>query len=218
MPTYQPFADPPPAEPVAPPDPSMAPPAMQPAPAAPGQLDYVPLPTGMEPSATPPAPDPSAVPTSAWVGTAPAVPKKRNRISAILSIVVVVFGVAVLGYAIGSAIGIIPSNKGQIIFGTSAGSDFCSVGGETKIVNAGDPVYFAAILKHHMDGDQAVTLTVTKDGQNFGSLDEPADGTAFDCLAGKPDVLGQLDAGLYHFELHHNQDLESSGDLTVVAK
>ena len=117
-----------------------------------------------------------------------------------------------------SAIGIIPNNKGQIIFGTSAGSDFCSVGGETKVVNAGDPVYFAAILKHHMDGDQAVTLTVKKDGQDFGSLDEPADGTAFDCLAGKPDVLGQLDAGLYHFELFHNQDLESAGDLTVVAK
>jgi hypothetical protein len=220
MPSFQPFADAPPSDaaPGTPPPADAVPvhPAAQSAAALPDPRGYVPLPTGMAEPAPAPSPDPSAVPTSAWVGTAAVAPtKRRSPLGAIVSGILVVFAIAAVGYVLGSAIGLIPNNKGQILFGTSAGGDLCSIGNETKVVGAGDPVYFTAILKHHMDGDQAVRLHVTKDGAEFGSLDEPADGTAFDCLAGKPDVLGSLDPGLYHFDLFHNTDVESTGDLTV---
>ncbi|HVA85315.1 MAG TPA: hypothetical protein VNF73_03235 [Candidatus Saccharimonadales bacterium] len=162
--------------------------------------DVLPMPT-----------DPSTLPTSAWVGSmTPAPPRPRRILPALITVIGVIVGLAVIGYLLFG-----PSNKGQIIFGTAAGSDLCSVGNQTKTVNTGDPIYFTAILKDHMDGNQAVSLQVTKDGAAFGTLDEPADGIAFDCLAGKPDVLGTLASGQYHFVLLHNSDVEATGDLTV---
>ena len=57
---------------------------------------------------------------------------------------------------------------------------------------AGVPVFFTAVLKDRMDGNQDVTLAVSKDGGPPVTADEPANGTAFDCLIGTPDDLTSI--------------------------
>ena len=158
-----------------------------------------------------PSADPSTLPTSAWVGTmAPAAPKRRGLLPTIITVVAVIIGLVVIAVIVFG-----PSNRGQIIFGTAKGGDLCSVGNQTTTVNSGDPIYFTAILKDRMAGDQAVSLSITRDGEAPVTLPQPANGSEFDCLAGDPTILGTLDPGVYHFVLTHNTDIEASGDLTV---
>jgi hypothetical protein len=104
--------------------------------------------------------------------------------------------------------------KGSIIFGTHAGPDLCSVRNAADTLTANDPIFFAAVLKHHMDGNQAITLRVTKDGKDFVSYDEPADGTEFDCYGNK-DSLGTLDVGVYVFQIINHDAIEASAALTI---
>jgi len=158
-----------------------------------------------------PSADPSTLPTSAWVGTmVPAAPRRRRILPTIVTVVAVIIGLALIGVIVFG-----PSNRGQIIFGTTKGDDLCSVGSQTNTVNSGDPIYFTAILKDRMAGDQTVTLSITEDGQAPVTLPQPPNGSEFDCLAGDPSILGTLDPGVYHFVLTHNSDIEASGDLTV---
>jgi hypothetical protein len=70
------------------------------------------------------------------------------------------------------------------------------------------------VLKHHMDGQQVITFHVTRDGAEFLSHEEPADGTEFDCYGNK-DSLGALMAGSYVFEVIHKGEVEATGTLLV---
>ena len=124
-------------------------------------------------------------------------------------VVIIIVGVAAAGI-----LGFLPSDKGKILFGTAAGKDLCSVGNPTVAVKTTDPIFFAAVLKHHMDAAQAITFHITKDGAEFVTHDEPADGTAFDCY-GNHDSLGALVAGSYVFEVIHSGQIEATGTLTV---
>ncbi len=125
-----------------------------------------------------------------------------------------IIGIALIAIVAGVLLGVLPSDKGKILFGTAAGSNLCSVGNQTTSVSPTDPIYFAAILKHHMDGNQAITFHVTKDGAEFVTHEEPADGTSFDCYGNK-ESLGSLDVGTYVFEVLHDGTQEAVGTLTV---
>ena len=125
-----------------------------------------------------------------------------------------VIGVVVLGAAIAGILGFLPSDKGKTLFGTAAGKDLCSVGRRTNTVAATDPVFFAAVLRHHLDGQQGITFHITRDGTSFVTHEEAADGSAFDCY-GSLESMGSLDAGTYDFEVTHNGDIEAAGTLTV---
>ena len=175
---------------------------------------YVPPSMGMMQGAVMPPLDPADVPTSAWITSASSVVTPRPARSGLLTIVGAVVAILVVVFVLGAFAGVLPSDKGKILFGTAAGRDLCSVSNETTSVKTTDPIFFAAILKHHMDGNQAITLHITRDGKDFVNYDEPADGTEFDCY-GNRDSLGSLDAGLYRFEVVHKDTIEASGDLTV---
>jgi hypothetical protein len=219
LPRWQPFADIPAPSPALPDESRLTaapetdtgtiePEALHDAPA------YVPPPLGMMPGTVMPPLDPADVPTSAWITTAPNVVTPRQARSGLLTIAAAVIGVLVVAFVIAALLGLLPSDKGKILFGTAAGGDLCSVNSETTTVKTTDPIFFAAVLKHHMDGNQAITLHITKDGKDFVNYDEPADGTEFDCY-GNRESLGSLDPGLYQFEVVHKDDVEASGDLTV---
>lgn len=167
----------------------------------------------MPPGAMPP-PGPAEMPPSAWI-TVPvaAAPAKRSGRSILGAIVGAVVVIAIIGYFAANQLGII-GDKGKVLFGTAAGKDLCSVSNQATTVLATDPLFFAAVLKHHMDGDQAITFHITKDGTEFVSHDEPADGQAFDCY-GNRESLGPLDPGTYVFEVLHKGEVEATGTLTV---
>ena len=227
LPRWQPFADPPssaatppPTEPSALPDES----ALTPAPTEdagtiiPDQLPdapaYVPPPIGMTAGGVVPPPNPADVPSSAWITTAPQAPPKRGIGANLGAIIGGIVGIVIIGAILAGALGLLPSDKGKILFGTAAGSDLCSVSNQTTNIKSTDPVFFAAVLKHHMDGAQAITFKITKDGKDFVSHDEPADGTSFDCY-GNRESLGTFEAGTYVFTVIHNADTEATGTLVV---
>jgi hypothetical protein len=221
LPRWQPFADTPPSTPPsALPDES----TLTPAPSEdqgtiiPDQLPdapaYVPPPVGMTPGGVMPPQNPADVPSSAWITTAPQAPAKRGIGANLGGIIGAIVGIVIVGLVVANALDLLPSNKGKILFGTAAGSDLCSVNNETKTIKTTDPVFFAAVLKHHMDGAQAITFKIVKDGKEFVSHDEPADGTSFDCY-GNRDSLGTLEAGTYTFQVLHKTDVEATGTLVV---
>lgn len=233
LPQWQPFADAPPASAMAPADtppppaiPSAMPDesALTPSPGhdagtiVPDQLHdapmYVPQPMGMGAGGVMPPADPADVPTSAWITTAPQTAPKAGMRSTIGTIVVAVVGLLVVGVVAAGILGFLPSDKGKILFGTAAGTDLCSVGNQATMVKSTDPIFFAAVLKHHMDGAQAITFKIEKDGKELVNHPEPADGTSFDCY-GSRDSIGSLEPGSYVFTVVHNADVEATGNLTV---
>jgi hypothetical protein len=175
---------------------------------------YIPPPVGMTPGGVMPPPNPADAPSSAWITTAPQAPVRRgigSRIGAIIGGVVVVL---IVGLVVAGALDLLPSDKGKVLFGTAAGSDLCGVTNAATTIKTTDPVFFAAVLRHHMDGAQAINLKITKDGQAFVDHDEPADGTSFDCY-GTKESLGPFDAGTYVFTVTHNAEVEATGTLVV---
>lgn len=170
------------------------------------------LPDGALPDASAPPVDPAAIPSSAWISSPPP-PRGRSLLSTIATIGAVLIGLVVIAAVIGLNSGyFLP--RGQILFGTAAGADLCSVSGETRTVTRTDPVFFAAILKHRMAGSEAIRLTVTRDGLPFFDNEEPADGTEFECY-GSRESIGPLEHGVYVFTITHNDDVEATGTLTV---
>lgn len=131
-----------------------------------------------------------------------------------LRVLVSVVVVLVVGYLVAGALGILPSDKGKILFETARGNDLCSVAGRTDTATTTDPIFFAAVLNHHLDAGQAITLHITRDGEEFVEYEEAANGPAFDCY-GSQESLGTLDAGSYVFEVIHNGEIEATGSLTV---
>ena len=206
LPRWQPFADAPtmpPSEDTG----SLVPEGLHDAPA------YVPGPVGMMPGTVLP-PDPAEVPSSAWITTAPEVTRQKAGGRGIVSIIGTVIGLVVVAAFAAGALGLLPNDKGKVLFGTASGKDLCGVSNQATTIKAADPVFFSAVLKHHMDGAQAISLHITRDGKDLVNYDEPADGTAFDCY-GNRDSLGPLEAGKYHFEVIHNGEVEATGDLTI---
>jgi hypothetical protein len=196
-------------------DPDAADPAWA-RPAAAGWTPDPPEPIAPNPPA---APDPPAqadeLPPSAWITTAPeAAPASRGIGGRILGSIGAIVLIVVVGGFIASAIGLLPNDKGKVLFGTAAGSGLCSVGNAGTAVTTTDPIFFAAVLRHHMDGDQAITFVITRNGADYVTHEEPADGSEFDCY-GNSDSLGALEPGTYVFEVHHNGEVEATGTLTV---
>lgn len=176
---------------------------------------YIPPAMGMMPGGIMPPPDPAEVSTSAWITTAPQTTAPRSGISSrLIGIVGALVGIVLVGAIVAGVLGLFPSDKGKVLFGTAAGKDLCSVANPATTVKTTDPVFFAAILKHKMDGQQVITFHITKNGADFVSHDEPADGTSFDCY-GNRDSLGALEAGKYVFEVIHKGEIEATGTLTV---
>ncbi len=227
LPRWQPFADTPTAPPA-----TMTPPTAMPDESAltptpdtdvgslvPDPLHdtpvYVPPPMGMSAGSLMPPPNPEDVPTSAWITTAPQTAPKSGGLSSRLGAVIggIVALLLVAGFA-ANALGLLPNDKGKILFGTAAGSDLCSVGGQTLTAKSTDPIFFAAVLRHHLDGSQAITFKIDKNGAPLVNHEEPADGTSFDCYGNK-ESLGALDAGTYVFTVVHNGEVEATGTLTV---
>ena len=219
-PRWQPFADVPPV-PQTPSATSAAPTPPAPEIATGGATpDPAFTPAAPSDGSIPPAADPSEVPSSAWITTAPTVQTGRATSSSgtrnLVATIVGVVAVLVIGYF---AVQLLPSDKGKVLFGTTPGADLCSVGNQTTTVKTTDDLFFAAVLKDHMDGDQAITLRITKNGADFINYNEPADGTAFDCYGNRTSLaeLGPFEAGQYHFEITNNGKIEAVGDLTITA-
>ncbi len=174
--------------------------------------EYVPPAVGMLPGAVVAPIEPGQVPTSAWITTAP--PRRgRSFLSTLATIGAVVIGLAVIAAIVGLNLRFFQP-RGQVLFGTSLGSDLCSVGGETRTLTTTDPVYFAAVLKNRLGGDQSIRLTVTRNAEPFFENVDPANGTEFECY-GSRESVGPLEAGVYVFEVTHGGEIEASGTLTV---
>lgn len=156
-------------------------------------------------------PDPPEVPTSAWIANPP--PKRRSALSTVVTIGAIVVAVLVVVGVVGMNLRLFQP-RGQILFGTSLGPNLCTVGGETRTLTADDPVFFAAVLKNRLGGDESIRLTVTRDGQPFFDNADPADGTEFECY-GSRESIGPLERGVYVFEVTHGGEVEASGTLTV---
>jgi len=182
-------------------------------PAAPRSPDHAPpAPTILEPSRPAVPLDAGAAPSSGWI-TNPAPRRHRSRLSIVLTIAAVAIGgLVVLGIA-GMYLGLFQP-RGQVLFGTALGPNLCSVGGETRTIEAGDPVFFAAVLRNRMAGDVEVRLTVTRDGEPFFDNTDPPDGTEFECY-GSRESIGPLEPGVYVFEVTNGDAVEASGTLTI---
>jgi len=156
---------------------------------------------------------PSAAPSSAWI--AAATPQQgRSMVSTLVTIGAVVIGLGVVVAILGLNAGFFRPSGGHVLFGTAPGPNLCSVGGETRTAGSSDPVFFAAILRHRMAGTDAITLTITRDGQPFFDNEEPADGTEFECY-GSRESIGPLEPGIYVFTVTRGSDVEATGTLTV---
>lgn len=206
LPRWQPFADVPPRAPDEDTG-TLVPEGLHDSPA------YIPPAMGMTPGTVMP-PDPADVPSSAWITTAPAATNPKTGTNRMTGIIGTIIGLVVLAFVAAGVLGFLPSDKGKVLFGTALGKDLCGVSNQSTTIKTADPVFFSAVLKHHMDGNQAISLRITRDGKDLVNYDEPADGTAFDCY-GNRETLGPLDAGKYHFEVIHNGEIEASGDLTI---
>ena len=179
--------------------------------------DMAAVPSSAEPPATlvPTAVEPPQAPPSEWIIAPPeAEPRRGVPGGRVLRVLGSVVGVLVVGSLVAGLLGFLPSDKGKILFGTAPGKDLCSVSGRTDTATTTDPIFFAAVLKHHLDGQQSITFHITRDGEDFVSHEEPADGSAFDCY-GSRESLGTLDTGSYVFEVIHNGEIEATGTLTV---
>ena len=145
---------------------------------------------------------------SGWI-TDPTPPRRRSRLSTAITVVAVVIGVLVVLGIAGMYLGLFQP-RGQVLFGTAAGPNLCSVGGETRTIEAGDPVFFAAVLRNRLSGDAEVRLTVTRDGEPFFDNTDPPDGNEFECY-GSRESIGPLEPGAYQFEVTHDGAVEASG-------
>jgi len=174
--------------------------------------EYVPPAVGMLPGAVVAPIDPGHAATSGWISTAP--PRRgRTFLSTLVTIGAVVIGLAVIAAIVGLNLRFFRP-YGQVLFGTALGSDLCSVGGETRTMAATDPVFFAAVLKNRLGGDQSIRLTMTRDGETFFESVDPANGTEFECY-GSRESVGPLEAGVYVFEVTRDGAVEATGTLTV---
>jgi hypothetical protein len=171
-----------------------------------------PDPAAIRPTAAAPPPDPSSGSTSGWI-TRPAPPRRRSRLSTAVTIAAVVVGVFVILGIAGMYLGFFQP-RGQVLFGTALGPNLCSVGGETRTIEADDPIFFAAVLRNRLTGDAEVRLTVTRDGEPFFDNTDPPNGTEFECY-GSRESIGPLEPGVYQFDVTHDGSLEASGTLTI---
>jgi hypothetical protein len=176
--------------------------------------DYAPSVYGMTGGGVPRQSDADDAAHNAWITSAPA-PAQRSvgRAGIVSAIVGVVIVVGVLAYFLAGQIGLI-GNKGKILFGTAAGPNLCTVGNPTTTVRTGDPLFIAAIMKDRIQGDEAFTFEVWKDGQQYLVTPVNGNGQAFDCY-GNTEDLGLLDPGAYVFEVLKGTDVEARGELTV---
>jgi hypothetical protein len=181
-------------------------------------------PSGWTPAAPagPPVWNPDGTPVGAggpppgYVAVPATPPSHRGRNIAIGVGLVVIVLLAIAAFAGGASFsGSFGRTPGTVVFGTAAGSDVCSVGSQSDTIYANTPYYFSARLNDHMTGSDAITLTVTKDGQVYATADEPANGQEFDCYGNK-NALDGLDAGIYVFTITHNGTMEATGTLKVV--
>ena len=85
---------------------------------------------------------------------------------------------------------------------------------QTASIATTDPLFWAAVLKDQVNGQQDAGLHVTKDGGTFYDQSLPADGTAYDCF-GNTDAIKDLDPGAYTFQVLLDGAVQATGDLTV---
>ncbi len=176
--------------------------------------EYVPSAMGMATGGIVPPIDPGHASTSAWITTrAPQALPFAGRWTAILAVLVLVIAVALLAFEAAGFLGLLPNNRGQVLFGTSRGGTGCSIGNATTQVTSTDPVFFVAVMKHHVEPGDSIALRITMGGQPFESYSEEP-GAGFDCYRTN-EALGTLKAGTYTFEVVRNGDVEASGQLTV---
>ena len=168
--------------------------------------------TGMLPGAVVPPVEPGQVPTSAWITSDPPRPG-RSIFSRVVTVVLIAIGLAVVAAIVGLNLQLFQP-RGHVLFGTASGPDLCSVGGETRSVTSADPIYFAAILNNPVEGDQAIRLTITRDGVPVFDHTDPPIGTAFQCY-GSREPYGPYEPGTYVFEVTQDGEVEATGTLTV---
>lgn len=198
--------------------PSMVPPTVAPAPPGSTAGQPIAVPGTVTSPGTPAWPStsgPGGTPPPGWV-PAPAPAPRSNRRRNLLLAAGVVVALLVIGAATGSINFTVSVGRqpGTIVFGTTAGTDLCSVGEESDTIKAGTPVYFGARLLHKLAGTETIHLTITRDGKPVFQHDETGQGEDFDCY-GSQKALGTLDPGTYVFTITHNADTEATGTLKV---
>ena len=174
--------------------------------------EYIPAPLGMSTGSIIPPVDPSEVSSSAWITTAPA-RGGRSLVSTIVTIGAVIIGLAVLGIIVGLNLNLF-SQRGQIVFGTTAGDDVCSIRSQTTAITARDTIFYAAHLKNSVGPAETLTLRITRNGQEVTTDVLPPYGSEFDCF-GLKEPIGPLQPGVYVFEVLRAGAVEATGTLTV---
>ena len=134
----------------------------------------------------------------------------RRPVGLLLAVVVLIIS----GVTVANRLGLLPNDKGKVLFGTAAGPDVCSVDNQTASIATTDPLFWAAVLKDQVNGQQDAELHVTKDGGTFYDQSLPADGTAYDCF-GNAEAIKDLDPGAYTFQVLREGAIQATGDLTV---
>ena len=86
------------------------------------------------------------------------------------------------------------SDRGQVLLGTGAGTDTCSVTGQTVVFGPTDPIFMAAIMRETVQTGSHVVVEIDGPGGTVGPVDVTAP-PPFDCF--KPGSIGPFDPGTY---------------------
>jgi hypothetical protein len=135
----------------------------------------------------------------------------RRLIAAVIAIIVVV----VIGAL---ALAVLRSDDGKVQFSKTEydqSKTTCHMDNAITTANAGDTIYMIAAFKDTLDAGQSFTLTVTKDGQNYGDPNAPTSlPNQFNCYI-EQGGLKPSDPGLYKFTFTKDGKTEAEGTLTI---
>ena len=181
----------------------------------PRQAPGAPSPYGAPPASpygAPPA-SPYGAPPPAWGAPAPIAPA-RSRFPRRLIVAVVVIIVVV---AIGAGLAVLNSDDGKVQFSKTAyeqSKTTCHMDNAITTANVGDTIYMIAAFKDTLDAGQSFTMTVTKDGQNYGAPIPATLPNKFNCYMEQGSIKPS-DPGVYKFTFTKDGKTESEGTLTV---
>jgi len=130
---------------------------------------------------------------------------------AVVAIIVVV-AIGAVGLAV------LNSDAGKVQFSKTAyeqSKTTCHMDNAITTANAGDTIYMIAAFKDTLDAGQSFTLTVTKDGQNYGDPSAPTSlPNQFNCYI-EHGSIKPSDPGVYKFTFTKDGKTESEGTLTI---
>jgi len=112
---------------------------------------------------------------------------------------------------------VLTSDDGKVQFSKTAydqSKTTCHMDNAITAANAGDTIFMIAAFKDTLDAGQSFTLTVTKDGQNYGDSTPTSLPSKFNCYI-EQGGLHPTDPGVYKFTFTKDGKTEAEGTLTI---